>query len=323
MMNRELYLKNIADNLALLSRQVSVRNAISLYDINIVSESFYSELLNLINGWSLKNANAIDKNAPAVDLTDDANRISIQVTSDSTSNKIKHTISEFIKNHSYEKYDRLIILILTEKKQYSTEFDTKDNFEFDKARDIWDVKDLIQIVYPLPTERLKIINDYLQTELYEKCTNRRSEASEVETIIDLIEFITSNKQIKYEKRDTIIDPEYKICKRFKEFANKLISQYTDLAAVYGSALTEIEMTRGSDDAQDLITMMYLQDLSIKYLDEAQDNPVDALNMLVAFFEEKLGSSGKKYDQMAIKFYLINEMIKCNVFPNEGGEYNGG
>lgn len=67
----------------------------------------------------------------------------------------------------------------------------------------------------------------------------------------------------------------------------------------------------------------MKTLIIKYLDEAQDNPVDALSKLVLFFEEKLGSSGKKYDQMAIKFFLINEMIKCNVFPNEGGGYNSG
>ena len=99
-MNRELYLKNIADSLALLSSQVSVRNAINLYDINIVAESFYSELLNLIENLNLKNVNTIKKNAPGIDLADEGNRISIQVTSDNTSNKIKHTIAEFLLNKS-------------------------------------------------------------------------------------------------------------------------------------------------------------------------------------------------------------------------------
>ena len=96
-MNRELYLKGIADSLALLSRMVSVRGAINLYDINIVSECFYSGLINLIEGWNLKNANSIEKNARGIDLYDYDNRISIQVTSDNTSEKIKHTIDEFIK----------------------------------------------------------------------------------------------------------------------------------------------------------------------------------------------------------------------------------
>lgn len=60
-MNRELYLKNIVDSLALLSSQVSVRNAINLYDINIVAESFYADLLNLIEDINLKNVNTIKK----------------------------------------------------------------------------------------------------------------------------------------------------------------------------------------------------------------------------------------------------------------------
>ena len=36
MMNKEVYLKNVAESLALLSREVSILNAVNLYDINIV-----------------------------------------------------------------------------------------------------------------------------------------------------------------------------------------------------------------------------------------------------------------------------------------------
>lgn len=319
-MNRELYLKNIADSLALLSSQVSVRNAINLYDINIVAESFYSELLNLIEDLNLKNVNTIKKNAPGIDLADEGNKISIQVTSDNTSDKIKHTIAEFLLNKSYEKYDRLIILILTNKKRYSTVFDTDGKFSFDKNNDIWDVNDLIKKVNALPIEKLKTINDFLQLELNNKCGSMvSSEASEVETIIDLIEFISSHKQ-KYVKRDVLVDPEYKIYKRFKDFADGLIGQYTTLYGVYGCALNEIDNTYERDDAQDLITMLYLQDISIRYLDVSNNNPMEALNALVNFFDDKLSENGKKYDRMAIKFYLINEMIKCSVFPNERSEY---
>lgn len=321
-MNRELYLKNIADSLALLSSQVSVRNAINLYDINIVAESFYSELLNLIENLNLKNVNTIKKNAPGIDLADEGNRISIQVTSDNTSDKIKHTIAEFLLNKSYEKYDRLIILILTNKKRYSTVFDTDGKFSFDKNNDIWDVNDLIKKVNALPIEKLKAINDFLQLELNNKCGSMvSSEASEVETIIDLIEFISSHKQ-KYVKRDVLVDPEYKIYKRFKDFADGLIGQYTTLYGVYGCALNEIDNTYERDDAQDLITMLYLQDISIRYLDASNNDPMEALNALVNFFDDKLSENGKKYDRMAIKFYLINEMIKCSVFPNERSEYIG-
>lgn len=96
----------------------------------------------------------------------------------------------------------------------------------------------------------------------------------------------------------------------------------ELLGIYGSALVQIESIRGIDEGEEIIIRMYLQDLSIKYLEEAQDDPMEALNKLVNFFEIKLGKNGKKYDKAAIKFYLINELIKCNVFPNERSEYDG-
>lgn len=37
------YLKNVAESLALLSREVSILNAVNLYDINIVAEDFFPD----------------------------------------------------------------------------------------------------------------------------------------------------------------------------------------------------------------------------------------------------------------------------------------
>lgn len=321
-MNKEIYLKNIADSLALLSTQVSIRNAINLYDINIVAEDFYPGLLNLVFNYQLRNINTIEKNASGIDLADEVNRVSVQVTSDNSSTKIKHTIYEFIDDERYKDYDRLIILILVEKKRYTTVFDTKSKFSFDKDKDIWDCKDLVKVIRGLDTDILKQINDYLQVELNEKCaTISSSESNEVETIIDLIEYISSHKQVK-KLLDVEVNPDYKINKRFKEFATALIGQYTTLLSIYGGALENVHNILGIDQAQDLITMFYLQEISVKFLEESEGNPVKALNALVDYFEKKISANGKRYDKMAIKFYLVNEMIKCSVFPNERSEYYG-
>lgn len=320
MMNRELYMKSITEKLTLYKMETSELDKINLYDINITSESFYAGLLNLIMGWNLRNVNFSEKNTPGIDLVDDDNKITVQVTSNNTSDKIKHTIDEFIKNKSYEKYSRLIVLISTEKKNYTTIFDTQQTFEFDKENDIWDVSDLIQKINALSTDQQRKIYEYLQVEMGEKVLTR-SEATEVETIMDLIEFITSNRLTEYKRLKTVVDPDYKINNRFKKFANRLTGQYTELLGIYGTALAQIESIRGIDEGEEIIIRMYLQDLSIKYLEEAQNDPMEALNKLVNFFEIKLGKKGKKYDKAAIKFYLINELIKCNVFPNERSEYD--
>ncbi len=321
-MNKGIYLKNVAESLALLSKQVELLNAVNLYDINIIAEDFFTGLFNLIFDYKLKNANVIEKNAPAIDLIDEENKISIQVTSDNSSTKIKHTISEYNNNKLYEKYDRLIVLILTRKKKYSASFDTKDKFVFSNESDILDIKDLVKFIRGLETEKIRAINDFLERELCEKVYSAKAtQANEIDTIIDLIEYISKHKKVQ-KKIDVEIDPAYKIFKRFKDFAEKLISQYTTLYIVYGNAIETINETIGIDEAQDIIIVFYLQEISMQFLDETNDNPIKALNKLVGYFEDKLSTNGKKYDRAAIKFYLINEMIKCRVFPNEREEYNG-
>lgn len=323
MMNKEVYLKNIAENLALLSREVSILNAVNLYDINIIAEDFFPGLLNLIYGYELKNANHLEKNAPAIDLIDQKNRIAVQVTSDNSSTKIKHTIEEFNKSQAYHLYDRLVVLILTQKKKYSSNFDTQGLFSFEKARDIWDVEKLIKDIRELETAQIKNVSDYLSEELYNKYYSvRETQAGEVDTIIDLIEYISQHRKVNKD-RETTVDPEYKIYKRFKNFADKLITEYTTLYTIYGEALNIVNETLGIDEAQDIIIMFYLQDISVQFLEEEHDNPIAALNKLVTYFEEKLSINAKKYDRSAIKFYLVNEMIKCRVFPNERSEYDAG
>ena len=86
----------MAESLALLSREVSILNAVNLYDINIVAEDFFPGLLNLIYGYELEKCKLFGRKiAPAIDLVDPKNRIAVQVTSDNSSTKIKHTIEEF------------------------------------------------------------------------------------------------------------------------------------------------------------------------------------------------------------------------------------
>ena len=258
MINKEFYLKNIAEDLALLSREVSILNAVNLYDINIIAEDFFPGLLNLIYGYELKNANHLEKNAPAIDLVDAKNRIAIQVTSDNSSTKIKHTIEEFNKNRAYQLSDRLVVLILTQKKNYSSEFDTQGIFTFEKAKDIWDVEKLMKDIRELQTEKIKAISSYLSEELRNKYYSvRETQASEVDTIIDLIEYISKHRKVN-KSRETTVDPEYKIYRRFQEFADRLTREYTTLYMLYGEALN-----------------------------------------------------------------IVNEMIKCRVFPNEGSEYDAG
>ena len=95
----------------------------------------------------LRNLNYEEKqNYPGIDLADDQARIAVQVTSTSSLGKIKDSISTSLKYKLNEKYDRLIVFILTKKQtSYSqTAIDqiTNNVFLFDVARDVMDYSDL-------------------------------------------------------------------------------------------------------------------------------------------------------------------------------------
>jgi len=115
-------------------------------DITIDAENFYAKIINKTHNMSLINLNNIVRNHPAIDLGDLDNKVGIQVTADSSSEKIHQTIATFIEHRLYEKYTRLIIFILTSKKDYKAKFLTQDLFVFNPERDIWDLDDLMMIL---------------------------------------------------------------------------------------------------------------------------------------------------------------------------------
>ncbi|HDZ4952836.1 TPA: SMEK domain-containing protein, partial [Campylobacter jejuni] len=89
-----------------LSSKIKLSNKLNLTDINICCENDFSQILNNIYNWKLYNINKQCKNAEAIDLIDNENRIAIQITSNTSTKKIKNTIDKFKKTKfsNYEFY---------------------------------------------------------------------------------------------------------------------------------------------------------------------------------------------------------------------------
>ncbi len=79
-----------------------------LYDINKTAEDIFMNILNNVYGWQLVNANNIRANFPAIDLIDTTNKIVIQITSETSADKVrKDTIEKFqklVEEDEYKKY---------------------------------------------------------------------------------------------------------------------------------------------------------------------------------------------------------------------------
>lgn len=151
--------------LSVLRYIIKSRTKKGLFDLNKQSETFFAELLNKVYDWNLQNLNQLKSNYPAIDLGDPILRVCVQVTAQNDSTKINATIKKFVTNKLFNQYDRLIILIITDKKSYTFTPNTKGKFQFDPQADILDIDDLLEEIESMAISSLTDIHDFLSSEL--------------------------------------------------------------------------------------------------------------------------------------------------------------
>ncbi len=317
MRNRESIIKNIISHFAVLKEEVKLRSKVNLQDINVHGEQFYKILLNDIFGYELQNMNIVEQNAAVIDLGDKTNKIAIQVTSNNTKDKIRETVAAFNKKKLYKQYDELKIFIIKDKIKRDDIIEY-DEFSFDMNDDVIDVDFILKKILDIDDlKRLEKIEKWLSDELVQKHYDARigSKPNEVKTFIALIDFISDEDNHKKFEIEDEPDPELKIENRFKEYASFLKGLYAELYIDYKFALNIAEDSSDITSVQVRKIGTYLKDVSNKYLRSSNNNPEEALENLCEYFKSFFLKENLQFDEMAIKFYLIHQLIRCNVFPN--------
>ena len=306
--NRHIYISLITKRLTYLQKEVENFNSLNLTDINIFAENFYRDLFNLI-GFKFNNTNFESNNFAYIDLIDTVNKQAIQITSQNDNIKIKEAIDGFFAKPENKDYKLQLFLISKNAKNYRTKFGN----DFNHKEDVIDVKRLLAIINDIKEiNTIKNIADFLD---YNVLTERKkTECSEVETIMELINHLSLNKNRVIIDKAVNVDPKNKIDNRFSEHSDYLKKQYSELYAKYNGAL--VEATSKIDGVEAEIISDFLKDESDIILTKENNNPKLALHSLVELFYNKLSSNGVKFDKQAIKFYLLEELIKCYVFPNK-------
>lgn len=314
-MNRKTLLDGIIQFLSVLRYSVELHNSLNHQDINVVSENFFRDFLNLAFGYNLKNINIVEKNARAIDLGDEVQRIAIQVTSTSGIAKIKHTHAGFVAGGLDTKYDRLVVLIIGAKKVYKQDTLGGDGvFAMSIKDDVWGLEELLALIDDLTAEKLLECFDYLKAGI---SIRQSREANEVLTLLRLIE-VLSESEVSDTAADIRFDPDPdgKINARFADYADFLKRQYTDLYAIYGGTLAEVASQADIGHGRMLKLQVYLTNWSDRVLHECGGNPELALETMVIRIMDKMGDGTAGFDESAVRFYLIDQLIRCNVFPNK-------
>ena len=306
--NRQTYISLIIKRLTYIQKEVENFNSLNLTDINIFAENFYRDLFNLI-GFKFNNTNFESNNFAHIDLIDTVNKQAIQITSQNDNKKIKEAIDGFFAKPENQDYKLQILLISKNAKDYKTKFGKV----FNHKEDVLDIKRLLAIINDIKEiNTIKNIAEFLDNNVLTE--RKKTECSEVETIMELINYLSLNKNRVIIDKVVNVDPKNKIENRFSEHSDYLKKQYSELYANYNGAL--VEATSKIDGVEAEIISDFLKDESDVILTKENNNPKLALHSLVELFYNKLSSNGVKFDKQAIKFYLLEELIKCNVFPNK-------
>jgi len=309
---REKQMNFITDKLSYLQTKIRNRNSLNLTDINIHAENFFRDFFDKM-GDSFSNTNFDSQNAAHIDLIDPENKRAIQITSQNDNQKITQAIEGFYKDGSKKDYKLQVLLISKDAKNYSTDFTSQGKYPFNHKEDVIDIRRLLA---KINNEKVPVINSiarFLEDQIV--IERRRTESKEVETIMALIDYLSDDQNRQLIDRVENVDPEKKFYKRFAEHSDFIEKQYQMLFTVYNTALLSAQET--IDAVEAIIISSYLQSESDQLLTQNNNDPKAALNDLVEYFYTKLSENAfESFDKQAIRYYLLDEMIKCNVFPNQ-------
>lgn len=167
MLQRKKNLDQVGQCLTLLESSIDVNRALRHQDLNIELELFFRDVLNLVFGIKLANAETeASINQDSFDLFDDQNKIAVQVTTTISATKIRKTLGTFIGRHD-KKYDRLVFMYPTLRLGPSKADFSKllKGFDFDSKRDRWSFSTILKRIQDMRIEEQGAVLNLLEREI--------------------------------------------------------------------------------------------------------------------------------------------------------------
>lgn len=164
---REKQLDEITELLLSLERSIEADKFLQHQNSCIELEYFFRDLLNLVYGWQLVNANALfGKNQDSFDLSDEKNSLAVQVTVTTTAEKIHKTLKNFIGTHD-DSYERLVFVYPKITVGHSSADFSADlkGYDFDPARDRLGFGDILCQAQNMTVDNQSRLLDFLRKEL--------------------------------------------------------------------------------------------------------------------------------------------------------------
>lgn len=159
-------LNKITKQLSILAYEIELMNRSNRMTLNADAETIFCGLINRLEGWALRNLNEVEQNFPGIDLADTGRRIAVQITASGTQKKVDHTLEIFFKRKQDQNFDRLIVVIITDKAAPTGAHKVQRGFDFNPKRDIWSIEWFKRRVESIEDcQQLQAVADYLDSQL--------------------------------------------------------------------------------------------------------------------------------------------------------------
>lgn len=167
-------MEKIKESIAVYKAKIEIETSLNHHNLKLYGENFFKDILNIIDESSnFNNANILDANFPAIDLVCDTTKRCIQITSNRTRDKIKHTFEKFKKLSKYSDYSIEIYYLLEAAKPNNISDLESELSVSDLSSKLKDFSDLIVLLDDLDSFKIEkiyklftISNDFI--DLYQE-----------------------------------------------------------------------------------------------------------------------------------------------------------
>ena len=303
----------ITSRLAYLSSEVRLNGSINLHDSNVLSEDVFKEILNIIYGLKLQNANLIKQNIKAIDLIDCSSKTIIQVSSDNSKTKVQTSLDK-IELPKYDGYTFKFVCISKEvshlKKHH---FNVPEGISFNAETDCYDDKRILKDVSAKDIDTIRKLASYLEESILPATADERRPSVITYVINRLADEPLAEIAVNPDTKSFDLEPkiDFNSLKKWRD----IISEYT----VFSLLVDKIY--RAYDEQGVNKSFAVLSSLHDLYLNLASELTGDALfdKLLESVYEivnkdyECNESLTREELQVNIKIVLVDAFVKCKIF----------
>ena len=319
-MNRSNYFDYVESKLNFLSFRIELRGKINLFELNIHSETFFSELLNLLLKTNLININSVKQNTEAIDLIDEKNEIYAQVSSTCSKQKIENSLGKKTLL-DYPGFHFIFIAIAGDaEKLRSKTYNNPNNILFSPDKDIYDIKSIIENILYLQINEQRAIYQFIKDELGDP-TDLVKVDTNLASIINILSkedftnttnapVINSFEIVKKIKYNDLISVQPKI-DDYKVFYSRLDDKYSEFDKQGANKSLSVLSIIQSEYIKLSGKINNPHELFFSIIDEVIEIVKNSKNYIEIPYEEL---------EMCVSILVVDAFIRCKIFKNPEG-YN--